>query len=214
MPPRAEVPHRVGSGDTLPTIPLSGSRLCECSRAYRTCWLHFPESWVGILPEFSGLQSEAHRAGDRRSILGSGRLCGEGNDNTLQYYCLENSIDRKSGRLQSLGSLRIGHGWATNTFHSFYWTYLRSFRDVGLYFPQCPWRQSLWSQLPGQQGGLLLEASVTLFWIRERRLLYRLLLKQLLLFKLLFRLLYRLLLKQLLLFKLLFVSKTTYYLKV
>ena len=32
MPPRAEVPHRVGSGDTLPTIPLSGSRLCESVR--------------------------------------------------------------------------------------------------------------------------------------------------------------------------------------
>ena len=28
---------------------------------------------------------------------------------TLQYSCLENPMDRGAGRLQSVGSLRIGH---------------------------------------------------------------------------------------------------------
>ena len=38
-------------------------------------------------------------AGDVRDaclILGSGRSSGVGNDNPLQYYCLENSIDRRT----------------------------------------------------------------------------------------------------------------------
>ena len=37
-------------------------------------------------------------AGDMGSIRGSGRLSGEGNDNPLQYLCLENSMDRGAWR--------------------------------------------------------------------------------------------------------------------
>ena len=33
-------------------------------------------------------------AGDRSSVPGSGRSPGEGNDNPLQYSCLENPMDR------------------------------------------------------------------------------------------------------------------------
>ena len=36
------------------------------------------------------------------SISGSGRSVGEGNGNPLQYSCLENSMDRRTGRLLSL----------------------------------------------------------------------------------------------------------------
>ena len=35
-------------------------------------------------------------------------LHGEGNGNPLQYYCLENPMDR-GARLQSMGSKRVGH---------------------------------------------------------------------------------------------------------
>ena len=35
----------------------------------------------------------AHNAGDPGSIPGSGRSPGEGNGNSLQYSCLENSMD-------------------------------------------------------------------------------------------------------------------------
>ena len=34
---------------------------------------------------------------------------GEGNSNPLQYFCLENSTAEELGRLQSMGSLRVGH---------------------------------------------------------------------------------------------------------
>ena len=39
-------------------------------------------------------KESAHNAGDTGLIPGSGRSLGEGNDNPLQYSCLENSMDR------------------------------------------------------------------------------------------------------------------------
>ena len=41
--------------------------------------------------------------------LGQGRSPGEGNGNPLQYSCLENPLDGGAGRLQSMGSQRVGH---------------------------------------------------------------------------------------------------------
>ena len=35
--------------------------------------------------------------------------CGEGNGTPLQYSCLENPWTEEPGRLQSMGSLRVGH---------------------------------------------------------------------------------------------------------
>ena len=44
---------------------------------------------------------------------------GVGNGNPLQYSCLENPTEKPGGRLQSMGSQRVGHNWATeNTFLS------------------------------------------------------------------------------------------------
>ena len=48
-------------------------------------------------------------------IPGLGRTPGEGNGNPLQYSCLENPMDR-GARLQSIGSQRVRHNRATNTF--------------------------------------------------------------------------------------------------
>ena len=50
----------------------------------------------------------ASNAGDLGSIAGSGRSLGEGNDYPLQYSCLKNSTE-EPGRLQSMGSQRVGH---------------------------------------------------------------------------------------------------------
>ena len=43
-------------------------------------------------------------------------LCygGEGNDNPLQYSCLENSIDRRACEATVHGVTKGGHDWATN----------------------------------------------------------------------------------------------------
>ena len=51
-------------------------------------------------------------AGDTRDvglIPGSGRSAGEGNGHPFQYYCLENPWTEEPGRLQSMGSQRVGH---------------------------------------------------------------------------------------------------------
>ena len=45
-------------------------------------------------PGGSDSQESACSAGDLGSTPGSGRSLGEGNDNPLQYSCLENSMDR------------------------------------------------------------------------------------------------------------------------
>ena len=47
-------------------------------------------------------------AGDAGLIPGSGRSPGEGYGNPLQYFCLKNSMVEETGRLQSMGSQRIG----------------------------------------------------------------------------------------------------------
>ena len=39
---------------------------------------------------------------------------GEGNGTPLQYSCLENPMDEGPGGLQSMGSLGVGHDWATS----------------------------------------------------------------------------------------------------
>ena len=39
-------------------------------------------------------KASVYNAGDPGSIPGSGRSPGEGNGNPLQYYCLENPMDR------------------------------------------------------------------------------------------------------------------------
>ena len=65
-------------------------------------------SYCGF-PGGSHGKASACNVGDPGSIAGLERSPGEGNDNPLQYSCLENSLDREAGRLQSMGSQRVGH---------------------------------------------------------------------------------------------------------
>ena len=46
------------------------------------------------LPGGSDGKASVYNAGDLGSIPGLGRSPGEGNGNPLQYYCLENPMDR------------------------------------------------------------------------------------------------------------------------
>jgi len=47
--------------------------------------------------------------GDMGLIPGLGRSPGEGNGNPLQSSCLDNSMDKEPGRLQSMGWQRARH---------------------------------------------------------------------------------------------------------
>ena len=68
-------------------------------------------------PGGSDSKASVYDAGDPGSIPGLGRSLGEGNGNPLQYYCLENPMTEEPGRLQSMGSQRVGHDWATSRWH-------------------------------------------------------------------------------------------------
>jgi len=68
---------------------------------YVPCNMDFPGGSDGKV--------SAYNVGDPGSIPGSRRYPGEGNGNPLQYSCLENPMDEEPGRLQSMGSQRVGH---------------------------------------------------------------------------------------------------------
>ena len=63
-----------------------------------------------------GGKESASNAGDWGSVPGLGRFPGEGNGDTLQYSCLENSMDRGAWQARAHGSQRVEHDWVTNTF--------------------------------------------------------------------------------------------------
>jgi len=67
-----------------------------------------------LLRWLTGKES-ASSAGDVTSIPGRGRAPGGGNGNPLQDSCLGNPMTEEPGRLQSMGSQRVGHNLATAT---------------------------------------------------------------------------------------------------
>ena len=62
-------------------------------------------------PGGSEVKASACNAGDLGSIPGLGRSPREGNGTSLQYSCLENSMDR-GVRWATMKSQRVGHDWA------------------------------------------------------------------------------------------------------
>ena len=70
------------------------------------------QTLVGMHEGFPGgsiSKASAYNAEDLSSNPGSGITPGEGTGYPLQYFCLENSMDREPGRLQSMESQRVGH---------------------------------------------------------------------------------------------------------
>ena len=73
-----------------------------------------PHVMVGVVkiwgfPGSSDGKESACNAGDQSSIPGLGRSPGEGNDNSLQYSCLENPRDREASQSRVHGAARIRH---------------------------------------------------------------------------------------------------------
>ena len=60
-------------------------------------------------PGGSDGKESACNVGDLGSIPGLGRSPGGGHGYSLQYFCLENPMDKEPGRLQAMGSQRVGH---------------------------------------------------------------------------------------------------------
>ena len=69
----------------------------------------------GSFPGGSDGKESACNAGDPGSIPGLGRSPGEGNGNPLHILAWRIPWTEVPGGLQSMGSQRVGHVWATNT---------------------------------------------------------------------------------------------------
>ena len=73
--------------------------------AFTSIMWGFPCSSVG--------KESVCNAGDPGLIPGLGRFPGEGNDNPLQYSCLENPMVREAWRATVHGVARVGHDLVT-----------------------------------------------------------------------------------------------------
>ena len=73
---------------------------------------------TSTIPDFPGGSDgkvSAYNAGDPGSVPRLGRSPGEGNGNPLQYSCAwKIPWTEEPGRLQSMGSQRVGHDWVTS----------------------------------------------------------------------------------------------------
>ena len=65
-------------------------------------------------PNGSDKKESDYRAGDPGLIPGSGRSAGEGNGNHSSILAWKIPWTEEAGRLQSIGSQRVGHDWATS----------------------------------------------------------------------------------------------------
>ena len=95
---------------------------CKCQKiqlnlSYRGLLADIIEQVRGSMsfPGDSDVKKPICTVGHLGSIPGLGRSPGEGNGCPLQYFCLENSMDKGTLPLQSVGLQRVGHEWATNT---------------------------------------------------------------------------------------------------
>ena len=75
---------------TVSDFILGGSKITadgDCSHEIKRRFT----PWTSLVAQ---TVKRLYNVGDPGSIPGSGRSPGEGNDNPLQYYCLENPMDR------------------------------------------------------------------------------------------------------------------------
>ena len=80
------------------------------------------------LPGGSEVKASACNVGEPGSIPGSGRSPGERNGNPVQYFCLENSMDRGVW-WATVHGITKRHNGVTNTVYTSYENYL-------IFFPQ------------------------------------------------------------------------------
>ena len=69
---------------------------------------------------------------------------GEGNGTPLQYSCLKIPRMEESGRLQSMGSLRVGHDWATSLSLFTFMHWRRKWQPTPVFLPGKSQGQGSW----------------------------------------------------------------------
>ena len=108
------------------------------------------ESRMGF-PGGSEVKASACNAGDLGSIPGSERSLGEGNGTSSNILAWRTPQTEEPGGLQSMGSQRVGHDWAINTFTFFLSTVasllFHSLEGTRFSWPkwnQMNWRSTAW----------------------------------------------------------------------
>ena len=102
--------HITKRSRAMPASSVAGNRAWFGASIDSCPLFYFLLCWLRDFPGGSDGKVSVYNAGDQGSSPGLGRSLGEGNGSPLQYYCLENPMDR---RLQFVGSQRVGHDWAT-----------------------------------------------------------------------------------------------------
>ena len=75
---------------------------------------------------------------------------GEGDGTPLQYSCLENPMDGGACELQSMGSQRVGHDWATSLLIFIFMHWRRTWQPTPVFLPgESQGRGSLWAAIYG-----------------------------------------------------------------
>ena len=91
------------------------------SQTFTIKWVTWPSGFPSAYKIYAQLvknmPANARDTRDTGSIPGPGRSCGEGNSNSLQFSCLENSM--KGGAWQvSMGLQRVGLNWVCVCMHT------------------------------------------------------------------------------------------------
>ena len=88
-------------------------------------WKSIKARWVGCGGKWKGgskgrryMYTYAYSTEDLGLTPGSGISPGVGNGNPLEYYCLENFMDRGAWWAKFMESQRIEHDWATEHTHN------------------------------------------------------------------------------------------------
>ena len=89
--------------------PEASERIGKSSSPSSGALLFLCPSVSSDFPGGSDSKASAYNVGDLGSIPGLGRSSGEGNGNPLLYSCLKIPWTEEPGRLQSMGSQRVGH---------------------------------------------------------------------------------------------------------
>ena len=75
---------------------------------------------------------------------------GEGTGNPLQYSCLETPMEEEPGGLQSMGSRRVGHHWATSLSLFTFMHWRRKWQPTPVFLPgEFQERGAWWAALCG-----------------------------------------------------------------
>ena len=88
-------------------------------------------------------------------------IYGEGNGNPLQYSCLENPRTEEPGGLQSMGSLGVGHDWATSLSLFTFMHWRRKWQPTPVFLPgECQgWGSLVGCRLWGRTESAMTEAT-------------------------------------------------------